>query len=62
MKTIIYYLGKSLQLIGMGTVLIAFISFFGEPKMGLMFKLTAMGLVEFYGGYILISYTGVKND
>jgi len=62
LKTVLYYLGKSLQLIGMGTVLIAFLSFFGEPKMGLMFKLTAMGLVEFYGGYFLVSYAGVKGD
>ena len=60
MSTVFFYIGKGLQLLGMGTVMLAFIMFFKDPDMGAMFKLTFFGLVEFYLGYFLVSSTGVK--
>jgi len=62
MKAVIYYLGKTFQIIGMGTVFIAFISFFWEPKMGEMFKITFVGIVEFYLGYFMVASSGEKGE
>ncbi len=60
MKGYLYYAGKAFQILGMGTVVVAFISFFAEPLKGDMFKLTFLGLIEFYIGYLVVAYTGQK--
>ena len=62
MKTFIFYLGKTLQLLGMGTVLIAFVGFFSSASMGVLLKITFTGMVEFYLGGYMVSKTGIKRE
>ena len=62
MKTLIFYLGKTLQLLGIGTVFIAFAGFFSNASMGLLLKITFAGMVEFYLGIYLVSKTGIKKE
>jgi hypothetical protein len=60
MRTALYIFGRILQVLGMGTVFIAFISFFTTPNMGMMMKTTLLGIVEFYAGYFILTQTGDK--
>jgi len=62
MKSAFYILGRTMQIVGMGTVLIAFVSFFSSPDMGGMMKTTLIGVVEFYAGNFLVSKTGEKAE
>ena len=60
MNGALYMLGRTLQLLGMGTVFVAFISFFSAQKMGMMMKTTLIGIVEFYVGNFIVTRTGEK--
>lgn len=60
MKTFIFYLGKTLQLLGIGTVLIAFVGFFSNASMGVLLKITFTGMAEFYLGSYMVSKTGIN--
>ena len=62
MKSFIYFLGKALQIIGMGTVFIAFLSFFSSAPMGVLLKITLVGVVEFYIGGFMVSGTGTRKN
>ncbi len=62
MKTLLYFVGKTLQLIGIGTVLIAFIHFFSRSPMDDLMKLAIIGTAEFYIGNFIVTRTGVKKD
>ena len=62
MKTFLFYLGKTLQLLGIGTVFIAFAGFFSSASMGVLLKITFGGLVEFYLGSYKVSKTGIKKE
>lgn len=62
MKPFIYFLGRTLQLIGMGTVLVAFLSFFSSAPMGVLLKITIVGAAEFYIGTFMVSKTGIKKE
>jgi len=59
-KGALYIVGRTMQIVGMGTVLIAFVTFFSTPDMGGMLKATIIGLVEFYAGLFIVSKTGEK--
>ena len=61
MKGALFIFGRTLQIIGMGTVMIAFLSFFKRQDMGGMFKTTLIGVVEFYAGYFIVGATGEKD-
>ena len=54
MKTVVYYLGLVLQLIGMATMMAVIILFFGETKMRFLLNMSILGVAEFYCGYWLI--------
>lgn len=62
MKGAFFIFGRTLQIIGMGTVLIAFLSFFKQQDMGGMMKTTLIGVVEFYVGYYIVGVTGEKSE
>jgi len=62
MKTFLFYLGKTLQLLGIGAVLIAFVGFFSNASMGVLLKITFTGMVEFYLGSYMVSKTGIKKE
>ncbi len=62
MKGAFFIFGRTLQVIGMGTVLIAFLSFFKQQDMGVMMKTTLIGVVEFYVGYYIVGVTGEKTE
>lgn len=54
MKILLYYLGLVLELIGLSTMMVVIILFFGEAKMGLLLKMFILAGTEFYGGYWLV--------
>lgn len=60
MRGAFYILGRTLQIIGMGTVMIAFLSFFTQQNMGMMMKTTLIGVIEFYVGNYIVTITGEK--
>lgn len=62
MKTLLYFAGKTLQLVGIGTVFIAFIHFFLRSPMGELMKLALIGTAEFYIGNFIVTKTGVKKE
>jgi len=62
LKTAVFYIGRALQLLGMGTVFIAFINFFTDAPMGMLIKITVVGAVEFYTGSFIVSWAGVKKE
>ncbi|MBF0171610.1 MAG: hypothetical protein HQK87_11100 [Nitrospinae bacterium] len=51
-----YYLGRTLQLLGLLTAVAALLLF--NDDMGEMMKIAFAGLVEFYLGYGLMAMTG----
>ncbi|MBI5814099.1 MAG: hypothetical protein HZB29_00630 [Nitrospinae bacterium] len=56
-----YYLGRAMQVMGMLTAAASLIAFFNvDGQMGTMMKLAGAGLAEFYIGYGLIVFGGVK--
>ena len=58
-QTVIFYLGRALQLIGMGMVVFAILAYFNqEGKSGIMLKWGFAGLIEFYVGYGLTALGG----
>lgn len=57
MKGVLFYLGRLLQLAGMATVLMSFVTL---DDTGNMLKITFIGIIEFYAGYLLVMGTGVK--
>jgi len=60
-KTVIFYLGRALQLIGLGMVVFAILAYFNqEGKGGIMLKWGLAGLIEFYIGYGLTALGGHK--
>jgi hypothetical protein len=61
-KGAFFIFGRTLQVIGMGTVLIAFLSFFKQQDMGVMMKTTIIGVVEFYVGFYIVGVTGEKTE
>ncbi len=60
MKGALYIFGRTMQVVGMGTVAIAFLGFFSLPDMASMMKTTLVGLIEFYAGHFIVSKTGEK--
>ena len=54
MKILLYYLGLVLELIGMATMIVVIILFFGEAKMQFLLNMSILGVAEFYGGFWLI--------
>jgi len=61
MKTLVYYLGLVLQLIGMATMMAVIILFFGETKMQFLLNMSILGVAEFYCGYWLIRNSKKRN-
>ncbi|VAX15108.1 hypothetical protein MNBD_NITROSPINAE01-1476 [hydrothermal vent metagenome] len=60
-KTVIFYLGRALQLIGMAMAAFAIFVYFNQDgKSGIMLKWGFAGLVEFYVGYGLTALAGSK--
>ncbi|GMT42916.1 MAG: hypothetical protein IEMM0002_1327 [bacterium] len=62
MKTVLYFIGRGLQIIGLGTVFIAFMHFFSDSPMGELIKLTLLGIAEFYTGNFIVTKTGIKRE
>jgi len=54
MKTLAYYFGLFLELIGMSTMIVVIILFFGETKMKLLLNMSILSVSEFYCGYLLL--------
>jgi len=54
MNRLAYYLGRSLQLLGLATITSVVILFFGRWKMEPLLYLSILGIVEFYGGTWLL--------
>ncbi|MDP6477820.1 MAG: hypothetical protein QF502_07910 [Nitrospinaceae bacterium] len=55
MNPFAYYLGRSLQLLGLATITLVVLLFFGQWKMEPLLYLTIAGAVEFYGGTWLLN-------
>ncbi|MDP6711448.1 MAG: hypothetical protein QGG38_01995 [Nitrospinaceae bacterium] len=55
MNPFAYYLGRSLQLLGLATITLVVLLFFGQWKMEPLLYLTIAGAVEFYGGAWLLN-------
>ncbi|MBI4384839.1 MAG: hypothetical protein HY579_12495 [Nitrospinae bacterium] len=49
-----YYLGRSLQIAGLGTLTAVVILFFTQMSMGTLLTWSLIGAVEFYGGTWLL--------
>ena len=54
MNRLAYYLGRSLQLLGLATITSVVILFFGRWKMEPLLYLSILGVVEFYAGTWLL--------
>jgi len=54
MNKLYYYLGRSLQLLGLATITSVVVLFFGRWKMEPLLYLSIIGIVEFYGGTWLL--------
>ncbi len=54
MNPFAYYLGRSLQLLGLATITLVVLLFFGQWKMEPLLYLSIAGAVEFYGGTSLL--------
>jgi len=54
MNRLAYYLGRSLQLLGLATITSVVLLFFGRWKMEPLLYLAILGTVEFYGGTWLL--------
>ena len=54
MNRLAYYLGRSLQLLGLATITSVVLLFFGRWKMEPLLYLAILGIVEFYGGTWLL--------
>ena len=54
MNPFTYYLGRSLQLMGLATITLVVLLFFGQWKMEPLLYLSIAGAVEFYGGTWLL--------
>ena len=54
MNPFAYYLGRSLQMLGLATITLVVVLFFGQWKMEPLLYLTVSALVEFYGGTWLL--------
>ena len=61
MKILLYYLGLVLELIGMATMIVVIILFFGETKMQFLLNMSILGVAEFYCGYGLIRNFNKRN-
>lgn len=60
-RTIAFYIGRALQLIGMGMAAFAILAYFNqEGQSGIMLKWGLAGLVEFYIGYGITMLVGNK--
>ena len=49
-----YFLGKTLQIIGLITITAVVLMFFSHIRMGPLLYLTILGIAEFYGGTFLL--------
>ena len=49
-----YYFGRSLQILGLATITLVVVLFFGQWKMEPLLYLSIAGAVEFYGGTWLL--------
>ncbi len=54
MKSVRYFLGRTLQLIGLATVTAVVFMFFKQTSMEFLLTLSLLGASEFYGGTWLI--------
>ena len=54
MDPLSYYLGRSLQLLGLATITLVVLLFFGQWKMEPLLYLSISAVVEFYGGTWLL--------
>jgi len=45
------YLGLTLELLGLATIMVVIILFFGKTKMEQLLNMSLTGVAEFYGGY-----------
>ena len=60
-KTLIFYIGRIMQLFGILTAVFSLVAFFNqEGQMGNMIKWAGAGVVEFYVGYAIIALSGKK--
>lgn len=60
-ETLVYYIGRALQVLGMATAAVSLFVYMGDEKgMGPMMKFAGLGLVEFYIGYGLTMMVGKK--
>jgi uncharacterized membrane protein HdeD (DUF308 family) len=57
MRSALFYLGRLLQIAGMATVFMSFVSL---DDTGNMLKVAFVGVIEFYAGYLLVMGTGVE--
>ena len=51
MKKLFYYLGLTLELLGLATIMVVIILFFGKTQMEQLLNMSLLGVAEFYGGY-----------
>lgn len=54
MHPVKYFLGRALQFIGLMTITAVVFMFFGQMKMEPLLYWTILGMVEFYGGTLLL--------
>jgi len=54
MNPLSYYLGRSLQLLGLATITLVVLLFFGQWKMEPLLYLSISAIVEFYSGTWLL--------
>lgn len=59
MNPFLYYLGRSLQIVGLGIITFVVLDFF-NPEEGMEFLLyySAAGIAMFYGGTLILEKTG----
>ncbi|MEE2987473.1 MAG: hypothetical protein VX667_06775 [Nitrospinota bacterium] len=55
MHPFIYFLGRSLQLIGLAVISAVVLMFFTQTSMEPLLYLTIIGLIQFYGGTWLLN-------
>ena len=61
MKQFPFFLGKALQIIGLGTITVVVFLFFTQQSMETLLYYSVLGAVEFYGGTLVLDKLGKES-
>jgi hypothetical protein len=61
MKQFFFFLGKALQIIGLGTITFVVFMFFTQQSMETLLYLSMGGAVNFYGGTLILDKVGKES-